>query len=383
MKSNILILANEVRFINKFLHPSIETLLYLDYTILLVSNVPVTQEIDLDSINNIYLKTGHVVFQKINIPRSPFKLIKLIRSIRELHKLILDNNIELIHVHTPTAAIVARLANLLISEIDLKIIYSAHGFHFYKNSSIFSWLVYYPIEKTMSRFTDLIITTNNQDYDLASKNFFCNVKKINGVGLNFSKFQNLKAKIKTSSGLNLISIGELNKNKNHVLVIKALSKIKDIDWYYTILGDGPLRIDYQNLVRKLNLEDRIFIKGYSDDVLNELASNEVFIHPSFREGLSVALMEAMYSCDLIIASRIRGNEDLIEDNQGGLLFDSNSEDQLIEAIYKAHQLSTLDESFVSFNRNKLTAFSSEEIKKNLLDVYSQFKLEQKDSGIRF
>lgn len=381
MKSNILILANEVRFINKFLHPSIETLLDLDFTILLVSNVPLTQKIDLDSINKIYHKTGQVLFQKINLPRNPFKLIKLIRSIRELHKLILDNNIKLIHVHTPTAAIVARLANLLISEIDLKIIYSAHGLHFYKNSSIFSWLVYYPIEKTMSRFTDLIITTNHQDYDLASKKFFCNVKKINGVGLNTIKFQNLKVKIKSNNVLNLISIGELNKNKNHILVIKALSKIKDIDWNYTILGDGPLRRNYQTLVRKLNLEDRIFIKGYSDNVLNELASNEVFIHPSLREGLSVALMEAMYSCELIIASRIRGNEDLIEDNQGGLLFDSSSEEQLIESIYKVHQLKTLGKSFIEFNRNKLTAFSSLEIKKNLLDVYSQFKLEQNGSGI--
>ena len=111
----------------------------------------------------------------------------------------------------------------------------------------------------------------------------------------------------------LLSVGELNENKNHKVVIDVLPSLPE-NIHYIICGTGKLYDEYIEQAKKLNVANRLHLLGYRDDVIKIMKSCDIFIFPSKREGLSVALMEAM-ACGLpCIVSNIRGNKDLINDN---------------------------------------------------------------------
>lgn len=236
-------------------------------------------------------------------------------------------NYILIHSHSPIGGAVGRI---IAKRNHIKIIYMAHGFHFYKGAPRKNWLLYYPIEKELSRITDVLITINQEDYKRAKKEFKAKkIVYIPGVGIDVEKFQidKNKGKMKREElGLKdrdimLFSIGELNQNKNHQIVVKALGKIQklhpELSYYlhYYIAGKGE---EYNKLIDlakewKVNLH----LLGYRNDIAELLKAADIFLLPSKREGLNVGLMEAMASGLPCIVSDIRGNQDLIVEKKGG------------------------------------------------------------------
>ena len=214
------------------------------------------------------------------------------------------------------------------NKIDTTIIYTAHGFHFFRGAPIKNWLFYYPIELFLSRYTDILITINKEDFNLAKKNFKSKkVEYVPGVGIDLSKFYPSKTvrnkyrkKFNILDGdMVLISVGELNKNKNHKVVIEALNDLKKTNIKYFIVGRGKKEDELKILIKKYKLEKNVFLLGYREDVLPLLNMSDLFIFPSKREGLPLSLMEAM-ACGLpVICSDIRGNNDLIGNNDGGYL----------------------------------------------------------------
>jgi glycosyltransferase involved in cell wall biosynthesis len=268
-------------------------------------------------VQDCYREWGCKIFQ-ISTSRSPFGFGN-IRAIKEIRKIA--QNYDVVHCHTPLAGIATRFGCKKLRKKSLKVIYTAHGFHFYKGAPIKNWLIYYPFEKICSRWTDLLITINKEDFSLAKKKMKAKkIVYIPGVGIDVNKFSNVKIdinKIKKDVGIPLnskviLSVGELNTNKNHKVVIEALSKINDSSIFYLVAGIGDQKLYLEKLAKELNVNLKLL--GFRTDVAELYHLSDLYIHSSIREGLPVSVMEAMASSTNIICSNIRGCSDLIEDS---------------------------------------------------------------------
>lgn len=266
-----------------------------------------------------------------NLPftRSPFS-IKNFKAYKKLKDIINKNNYEIIHCHTPVGSVLTRLAVKNSKKKVTKVIYTAHGFHFFKGAPILNWLIYYPIEKYLSKYTDILITINNEDYNLAKKKLKAKeVELVYGVGVDENKFEfELKEEEKKyyRKQLNLksddfifISIGELVKNKNQIMQIKAMKDIveKNKKVKLLIVGEGYLRKTYENKIKKYNLEDNVYLIGYRKDIPKLLKMSNCLLATSKREGLPVNVMEAMFCKLPIIVTNSRGQRDLV--NEGNII----------------------------------------------------------------
>lgn len=258
--------------------------------------------------------------------RSPFKLNN-IKAYNRLKELIDSNEYDIIHCHTPMGGVLTRLAALEAREGGTKVIYTAHGFHFFKGASLKNWLMYYPIERWLARYTDVLITINKEDYCRAKKLKAKRVFYVPGVGVDTQKFGgkavDREAKRKElgipDGAVALLSVGELNKRKNHKVVIKALAKLNNLKLIYIICGVGDLDAYLKGLAKDLGVEVRVRFLGFRKDISEIYVASDIFVFPSYQEGLPVALMEAMAAGLSVVCSNIRGNTDLIEDCKGGYL----------------------------------------------------------------
>lgn len=251
-------------------------------------------------------------------------------------------------------------------------IYTAHGFHFYKGAPLKNWLLYYPVEKICSRWTDLLITINKEDYALAQRKMRAQkIEYVPGVGIDLSKFSVSKtdtSKKREEMGISesstvLLSVGELNQNKNHELVIKTLSTLGE-NIHYVIAGEGDKKNYLNQLSNECGVEERVHLLDYRSDVKDLYSMSNAFVFPSFREGLSVSLMEAMASGLPCAVSRIRGNVDLIDKN-GGALFDPHSVDECAQAIMS----SLKGENYGMYNKEKIKKFSNAEVLNKMKLLY--------------
>lgn len=280
-----------------------------------------------------------------NIPfeRNPLKPGNL-KAYQRLKKVIDEGGYDIIHCHTPVGAMLTRLAAKQARKCGTKVFYTAHGFHFYKGAPAINWLLYYPVEKWLSRYTDVLITINKEDYKRA-KNFKARkVYYVPGVGIDLGKFQTTEEIHEEnrkwlcsefdipSDATILLSVGEVNKNKNHRVVIEALGRLKRKDIYYVICGRGPLSNEYKRLSGKYEIENQVILTGYRTDVVAFYKASDVFVFPSFREGLPVAVMEAMASGLPVIATKIRGSSDLIQNGKNGVLVSPTDVKRFASAI---------------------------------------------------
>lgn len=270
-----------------------------------------------------------IIRHQIDFVRSPFTL-QNIKVYRQLKKVMSAEHFDLVHCHTPMGGVIARLA--AHSTKTGPVIYTAHGFHFFKGASLINWICYYPTEKFLSLFTDEQICINKEDYNRAKKKFHAkHVSYIPGVGLDINKIQpstdiNLK-KLELGlpvDGLILLSTGELIKRKNHETIIRAIGKLKsdyselakteDIKFHYVICGHGELEEYLKRLAEELQVNDCISFLGYREDMIEIYQIADLFLFPSFQEGLPMALLEAMAYGLPVICSDIRGSRDLMGAN---------------------------------------------------------------------
>lgn len=268
-----------------------------------------------DKVPTCYREWGCKVYH-IDTSRSPIKFDN-VRAIKHIRELVEDNQYDIVHCHTPIAAAVTRLACKSLRKNGVRVIYTAHGFHFYDGAPWKNWLMYYPVEKWLSKYTDVLITINKEDYRRAKEKFYTDkIEYVPGVGIDVNRFKENKTgreRIRCELGIDrnkimLLSVGELNKNKNHENVIRAIKDIPNIT--YVIVGKGDLEERLRNIADKCNVDLRLI--GYREDVADFYKAADVYILPSIREGLNVSLMEAMASGVPCCASNIRGNVDLLD-----------------------------------------------------------------------
>lgn len=297
---------------------------------------------------------------------------------KQLKEILMKNEFDIIHCHTPVGGAITRIASKNINlDKQVKVIYTAHGFHFYKGAPMINWLIYYPIEKWLASYTDVLITINKADYNIAKRFKAGKVKYVPGVGIDTKIQEDKSRKDSLRNNLNLqeksllvLSVGELNKNKNHSVIIEAIAKLKNPNIYYVICGEGPLENSLKQLARKLNIENQVSLLGYRNDI-NEISKNsDVFAFPSIREGLSLALMEAMAAGLPIIASDIRGNSDLIVEDKGGFLVQARNVEGYAHALNYLYHNQILKNSMGEFNKQKIVEFDLENIIEKMSRIYS-------------
>ena len=288
--------------------------------------------------DNSRLEGTGIICHQIDFERSPFKR-KNITAYRQLKKLMEEHEFDLVHCHTPMGGALARLA--AHNTHTGPVIYTAHGFHFFKGAPLINWMIYYPVECYLSRYTDVLICINVEDYKRAKKHFYAkNVVRIPGVGLDIERIEstivNTNQK-KEQLGIQndeyvLLSVGEMTANKNHELVLRALKKLNNKKIKYLLCGHGEEEKKLKNLVTDLQLNDQVLFLGYRKDVFEIYRIADIFVFPSIREGMPVALMEAMASNLPVICSNIRGNRELIKKYFGGRLIEGHNIDDYARAI---------------------------------------------------
>lgn len=316
----------------------------------------------------------NLIVHEMNFSRSPIRLNNL-SAFLELKNIINREKYELIHCHEPVGAAIGRLAG---KATKIKVFYTAHGFHFYKGAPTLNWLVYYPVEKWLAKYTDTLITINKEDYDRAKRKFKAKrVEYIPGVGIDLEKFNIVETDrdLKRSElGLPkdafvVLSVGELNKNKNHEVVIRAIWKIDNPNIHYIICGQGQLDGHLRNLSKELGIENQVHLLGFRKDIPEICKITDLFAFPSYREGLSVALMEAMANGLPVVCSNIRGNSDLIESGKGGYLVEPADVEGFTKYIKVLIEDSRLRSEFGGFNLKKIENYSIENVLKEMEEIY--------------
>lgn len=373
-----LIYASVASMIQQFNMDNIRLLIDSGYQVDVACNMKQGSTITIEKIESMKqeLEMMGVKIYHIPIPRKITAVGEIIESFNFTRKLINEREYALIHCHSPIGGMICRLANRCSNRYrNSKVIYTAHGFHFFKGAPKRNWLLFYPVELACAYFTDILITINQEDYALAQKKFkHTKVVYVPGVGVDTKKFRsnlpkknNLRQSLEIDNNdILLVSVGELSTRKNHEVVIRALAQIENNSLKYVICGLGSLQDYLEKLVSDLQIESQVFFLGYRSDIADILNISNIYVFPSLQEGLPVALMEAMACGKAVVCSSIRGNTDLI-DEKGGALFDPENSDSCMRAIKDLLNRDLTEMG--KYNRKKVEGFSREKVEDCMRKIY--------------
>ncbi len=322
------------------------------------------------------------VHHKISIRRNPFKIDNL-KAIKQLKKIINEEKFDIVHCHTPMGSVVARLAAKEARKNGTRVIYTAHGFHFYKGAPLVNWLMFYPVEWYLAKYTDTLITINQEDFKRARRKFKrrCNnIEYVSGVGIDETKFymdmpQNERNQLKEILGLKkddiiLTCIARLDRNKNQGTLIKSMKKLirEYSNIHLLLVGRDELNGKYQRQVKLMNLESNIHFLGIRNDVSQILHITDVALSASKREGLPVNVLEALCVGIPVVAYKCRGIDDLIENNVNGVIV--NNFNDYASAVNKAINMTNIVSNDIKeFNDKLIRRYEYKEVLKNYDRIY--------------
>lgn len=318
------------------------------------------------------------------IQRSPFSILN-IAACYKLKKIIEENDYILIHGHTPMGGVLCRLAAKGVRSRGTTLLYTAHGFHFYKGAPILNWMFYYPVEKHLARITDGIITINTEDYELLyTHGFKCKGKfLIPGVGVDNSRFHpvsdSYKAQLRNILGyhesqLILIYMAELIPRKNHRFIINAVPEIlKTLPEIKVIFaGRGKLLEKMKKYSQQLGVASRIDFLGFRDDIDKLLAISDIGISSSRQEGLGINIAEAMYMGLPIVATDTRGHREMVKHGENGFLFELNNTKQFMKFISAIASDKKLRDSFGKRSTELVEKFSLSNSIEAMARIYKSY-----------
>lgn len=316
----------------------------------------------------------------IKIHSFPFKrssLFKNLKLLKYIRSLLRDYDYDIVHAHTETGGLLLRLVKDI--KLKTKYIYTPHGMSFYKGSSLLSQIVYKPIEKWICNGMDSNLAMNMEEY----KNLITwkpsSAQFVNGIGLDTSKIKNIDNNIGVSVRVEFnipndipvfLSIGELNENKNHIIVLKAMAALsKEYNYRYIICGVGELKNKLEDFIKNNGLQEKVIFAGFRTDIPAIISASDCFIFPSFHEGLPVSMLEAMTGGLPLIASKIRGNMDLVTDNYNGFLFDPKDHHKLYQILKSFLDQPNIKSKIGVVNVSLANNYSFDVVKNQLKDIY--------------
>ena len=342
----VLMLASVASMIDQFNMPNIALLQKLGYEVDVVCNFIEGNTCSDERVAELKqkLQDMHVHCYQIDFARNIKHMGQNMKALWQVEALMKQNTYEFCHCHSPIGGVVARIAG---HRTRTKVIYTAHGFHFYQGAPVMNWLVYYPVEKMLSRWTDVLITINHEDYKLAKKKF--KMKKLTyvpGIGIDTQReclSQKEKEEKRKELGIPqdaflITNAAEFTPNKNQKTVIEAIEQLHNPNIYFVMCGIGEKKAELEQYVKEHGLEEHIRFVGFRNDLHEILQTSDCFVLSSFREGLSVALMEAMAEGLPVVCGRIRGNVDLIKDGKGGILVSPENKEDYEAAFRKLYEM---------------------------------------------
>lgn len=316
----------------------------------------------------------------INIIDIPFRrggFITNIFQIPVLNKFLKREKFDIVHVHTETGGFMLRLSCLIQSKCNTKFVYTPHGMSFWKGSSLKSQLVYRPLERWICSAMDMNLGMNMEEVENLKRWNKRTAHYVHGVGLNVARMQNpahSREQMREEFGLTesdkfIASIGELDDNKNHITVIKALATLGRKDFKYVVCGVGPNKDMLLAEAEHMGLKENVILAGYRSDIPDVLNAADIFVFPSFHEGMPVSALEAM-ACGLpIICSEIRGNVDIIREGDNGYLFQPSDVETLARKL--EYLLDDAEKRKIMGLKNKenVKDFSLESVTEELIRIY--------------
>ncbi len=366
------------------------------------------------------VKMAGVTCWDVSFARSPYSITNT-KALFQLKDLFESHRFDLIHVHTPVAAFLGRY--LARKTGQGPVIYTAHGLHFYEGAPLQNWLFYYPAEKLAAKWTDGLIVMNQEDLANAETRLGFrggqNLFFVHGVGVEVRDIwransvypitnlagkpcptvvvrrdcqDDLESRIGVDScghitgessvrqelgirteGVVVACIGELNRNKNQVFLLKAWKMVvrERLNAHLVFVGDGGLAVDLSRMVHRDSIQNVHFL-GFRKNVPSILLETDIVAHVSKREGLPRVVMEAMAASKPVVATRIRGNTDLVEDGVNGLLVDVDDINGLESALRHLIDNPDLRVAIGSAGARKIRPYSIDNVMDELKSIYSRF-----------
>ncbi|MGB2524429.1 glycosyltransferase [Leuconostoc suionicum] len=350
MTKKVLMLAAKANMIQQFNHRNIKILQGLGYEVHVATNM-----IDFGSMSvkendrfKQWMLENRVIAHQVDFERRMGSLKGDVRSIKQLWRIFRENNFSFIHAHSPLGGILSRLVAIIFK---VPVIYTAHGFHFFKGGPTSGWFIFYPLEWVFSFITDTLITINDEDYALAKKHMHAkNIVKINGIGVDVKEAwcvtneEKITSRRKIRKELNipeeafvLSSVGELSDRKNHKVVLEAL-KMMNLEQreniYYIIAGTGKNSELLNKLAESFNFKNHFKLLGYRPDIHDINYASDFSVFPSLREGLGIAGLDASIDGTFLLATNKGGVSDYISEDINGNLFDPKDSNMLKKIILK-------------------------------------------------
>lgn len=383
-RKKVLMLASVASMIDQFNLPNIDLLCQMGYEVHVACNFREGNTCSVKRVCKLQkkLRDMHVIWHQWDCPRDICAPARCRKAYRQLLELFANHAFAWIHCHSPIGGALARLA---AHKAKIPVIYTAHGFHFYKGAPLKNRILYYSVEKLLAYWTDILITVNQEDYRFAERYLKAGkVFYIPGIGIDIEQLQ---TRMRTGScdnmyfrrkykipehALLLLSVGELSRRKNHRIVIAALSALRRKDVYYLICGQGPLRQELWKYAKSLGVADRVRMPGYQEELAQVYQNADIFVFPSIQEGMPVALMEAMAAGLPCVVSDIRGNRELIA-RAGGARFGLGHPQQIKQlnrALWQLIQDKKRRDLCGAYNRKKVEAYDLSVVLRRMKTIYA-------------
>lgn len=316
-------------------------------------------------------------------PKSPDNL----KAYKQLKKVLAEEYYDVILCNTPMGGIVTRLAAKKTRKQGTKVIYMAHGFHFYKSSSKKAWLVFYPIEKFMAKYCDLLITINEEDCALAQKKFSKRTKiaHIHGVGVDENRYHPATPEeqlaMRQAEGLSaedfvILCTGELNENKNQKTLISAAALLKDRVPNLKVLlaGNGPREQELRDQIQAEGLVGIVRLLGYRTDLEKVVPAVDLVVSCSKREGMPLNIIEAMLCKKPVVASHNRGHDELVQNGITGFLVPASDMRQLSDSVQHLFADQIKNVKFGDAGCQAAQAYTVSSVQRELLSLIQKFAI---------
>ena len=343
-------------------------------------------EVHVAAKNNLAEKNGlklDFADQVFDVPfeRSPFSKRNL-TAYKQLKQIIDAGNYDVVHTNTPVGGIVGRLAARKARKNGCQVFYTAHGFHFFQGGPKKSWLIYYPIEKFMCRYTDELITITEEDFQLAQKKFPVSVSHIHGIGANSSKYHpisvDVRAALRSELGFAqdqkiIVCTGELNANKNQITAIHAMKQVvsKIPEAILLLAGNGATHDELQAAINAAGLQSNAVLLGYHTDLEKYVEVSDLILSCSKREGLPLNIIEGMLCKKPVIASINRGHKELIQNGRNGYIVNAADIDGFAAKMIELLQDNVLSNAFGEAGFAFAQAYTDHAVQLELEQIYNK------------
>lgn len=369
MKKRILITSTDLMMI-QFLVPHVINLVENGYEVEIACSDVGGRMDEVKEVLTPFVEYLHLV----RLHRSPVNPENL-KGYKDMKALIDKGHYDIIWTNEPVMGVVTRMAARAARKNGCKVLYMVHGFHFFKGAPKPYWLAFYPVERLMLHHTDTICTVNKEDYRRAKRMGAKDVSYIHGIGINTTRLTP-GAKhndIRQELGLKpddflVLSIGELNENKNQKTIIRALSLLKNPSIHYILCGKGDQRKALEMMTKQMELESQVHFLGYRTDVVDICSQSNIYVMPSHREGLPVSSLEAMYCGLPVVASNIRGLVDVIEHGHNGFLCAPDDYESFAVAIRKLYAQEEIRLNMGRVSKKRVKPYCIENVKPEVLEL---------------